>query len=168
MLLRNHPLKSRHSVPNWPPVGNWIGEFVNLRPQGKFALSSRQYLPVFNPSGSFCALTTKIHLNIGCLLFDDYALCQHAAELFRFCCNRSQADIGHFLPTSKRTPKEERKHGNKTKNKPASLCNTRIVLDCWDQRSGNLPSCLRPKTNHYRGAPALAAWRYSFCKRCLQ
>jgi hypothetical protein len=35
MLLRNHPLKSRHSVPNWPPVGNWIGEFVNPRPKGK-------------------------------------------------------------------------------------------------------------------------------------
>jgi hypothetical protein len=105
MLLRNHPLKSRHSVPSWPPVGNWIGEFVNHARKGKSALSSRYYLPVFNPSGSFCALTTKIHLNIGCLLFDDYALCQHAAELFRFCCNRSQADIGHFLPTSNRNPK---------------------------------------------------------------
>src|SRR4030095_13845013 len=99
---------------------------------------------------------------------DDYASCQHAAELFQFCCNRSQADIGQLPPPSKRNPKEERKYGNKTKNKPASLCNTRIVLDGWDQRCSILPTCLRPTTNHYRGAPALATWRYPFCKRCLQ
>ena len=29
MLLRDHPLKSRHGVPNWPPVGTWIGELEN-------------------------------------------------------------------------------------------------------------------------------------------
>ena len=34
MLLRDHPLKSRHGVPNWPPVGTWIGELENTRPKG--------------------------------------------------------------------------------------------------------------------------------------
>jgi hypothetical protein len=48
----------------------------------------------------------------------------------------------------KEKQKEERKYGNKTKNKTASLCNTRIVLDGWDQRSSILPLHLRPTTNH--------------------
>jgi hypothetical protein len=24
MLLRDHPLMSRHGVPNWPPVWTWV------------------------------------------------------------------------------------------------------------------------------------------------
>jgi hypothetical protein len=121
MLLRDHPLKSRHGVPNWPPLGTWISELENTRPKREIGVLKSQ-----------------------------------AQNSFNFCCNRSIADIdlASALPTGiavaekKEKQKEERKYGNKTKNKTASLCNTRIVLDGWDQRSSILPLHLRPTTNH--------------------
>jgi len=38
MLLRDHPLMSRHGVPNWPSVGTWIGELENPCPKGKIGV----------------------------------------------------------------------------------------------------------------------------------
>jgi len=35
MLLRDHPLKSRHGVPNWPPLGAWISELEKHTPEKK-------------------------------------------------------------------------------------------------------------------------------------
>jgi hypothetical protein len=84
MLLRDHPLKSRHGVPNWPPVGTWIGELENTHPK---AFSSRQYHLVSNPStGSFCALTSKIHLTpaVCCLMI-------------MLCANRQQSTSFNLL-----------------------------------------------------------------------
>ena len=36
MLLRDHRLNSRHGVPNWPPVGIWIGELENTHTTALF------------------------------------------------------------------------------------------------------------------------------------
>jgi hypothetical protein len=33
MLLRNHPPKSRHGVPNWPSLGAWTGELEHTPPK---------------------------------------------------------------------------------------------------------------------------------------
>src|SRR5262249_3779850 len=93
MLLRDHPLNSRHGVPNWHPVGIWIGELENTHPK---AFSSRQYLLVIQPVDRFfLCVDYEDSAYIGCLLFNDYALCQQAAEhFFQFCCKHSIADVG--------------------------------------------------------------------------
>jgi len=85
MLLRDHRLNSRHGVPNWPPVGIWIGELENTH-------------------------TTA--------LFNDYALCQQAAEHFlQFYCNASIADVGlaSSFPVVLRLLKKRRKAKGGTK-----------------------------------------------------
>ena len=38
MLLQDHPLKSRHGVPNWPPLGAWISELENTLPKRKIGV----------------------------------------------------------------------------------------------------------------------------------
>ena len=42
MLLRDHPLKSRHGVPNWPPLGTWISELENTRPKREIGVPKSQ------------------------------------------------------------------------------------------------------------------------------
>ena len=42
MLLRDHPLKSRHGVPNWPPLGTWISELENTRPKREIGVLKSQ------------------------------------------------------------------------------------------------------------------------------
>ena len=42
MLLRDHPLKSRHGVPNWPPLGTWISELENTRPKREIGVLESQ------------------------------------------------------------------------------------------------------------------------------
>jgi hypothetical protein len=38
MLLRDHPPKSRHGVPNCSPVGTWIGELEHTRLKGEIGV----------------------------------------------------------------------------------------------------------------------------------
>ena len=86
MLLRDNPLKSRHGVPNWFPVGTGLDELENTHPK---AFSSRQYLLVSNPStGSFCALTSKIHLTPA------PAVC---CLMIMLCANRQQSTSFNLL-----------------------------------------------------------------------
>ena len=42
MLLRDHPLKSRHGVPNWPPLGAWISELENALLKRKIGVLKSQ------------------------------------------------------------------------------------------------------------------------------
>jgi hypothetical protein len=83
MLLRDHPLKSRQGVPNWPLVGTCIGELGNTHPK---AFSSRQYLLVSNPSTGSFGLTSKIHLTptVCCLMI-------------MLCANRQQSTSFNLL-----------------------------------------------------------------------
>jgi hypothetical protein len=74
MLLRDHPLMSRHGVPNWPPVWTWVngpeverpellrGEVGILKWIGLSAMQppDRCYLYIDHEQSSY----------LGCLLFD--------------------------------------------------------------------------------------------------
>jgi hypothetical protein len=42
MLLRDHPLKSRHGVPNWPPLETWINKLENTRPKTEIGVLKSQ------------------------------------------------------------------------------------------------------------------------------
>jgi hypothetical protein len=100
MLLRDHPLMSRHGVPNWPPVWTWVngtevdgpenkfprGEIGILRWVGLSALQppDRCYLYIDHEQSSY----------LGCLLFDDRAFCRYVAKLLESYCNRPIAEIG--------------------------------------------------------------------------
>jgi hypothetical protein len=100
MLLRDHPLMSRHGVPNWPPVWTWVNgpevdgpenkslrsEVGILRWVGLSALQppDRCYLYIDHEQSSY----------LGCLLFDDRAFCRYIAKLLESYCNRPIAEIG--------------------------------------------------------------------------
>jgi hypothetical protein len=67
MLLRDHPPKSRHGVPNWLPVQTGIRELDNTRPNGEIGVLKSEIPPSIQspPTGPFCALTTKVHHILG-------------------------------------------------------------------------------------------------------
>ena len=75
MLLRDHPLKSRHGVPNWFPVGTGLGELGNTRPIGKMGVLKSAIPPHIQPSHEFFLfIDFEDSSYIGCLLFNDYSL----------------------------------------------------------------------------------------------
>jgi hypothetical protein len=86
MLLRDHPLKSRHGVPNWPPVGTSIGELENTRPEGETGVLKSAIPSRIQPADRFfLCIDYEDSSYTGGLLLADYALCQQAAEqLFNF------------------------------------------------------------------------------------
>jgi hypothetical protein len=89
MLLRDHPLRSRHGVPSWPPVWTWVngpkldgpenkfpkGEVGTLIWVGLTALqpADRCYLYIDHEGSSY----------LGCLLFDDDKFCRLRSAVFR-------------------------------------------------------------------------------------
>ena len=119
MLLRDHPLKSRHGVPNWFPVGTGLGELGNTRPIGKMGVLKSAIPPHIQTSHEFfLCIDFEDSSYIGCLLFNDYASCQQAAEHFlQFYCNRSIADVGlaSSFPVVLRLLKKGRKAKGGTK-----------------------------------------------------
>jgi hypothetical protein len=95
MLLRVHPLMSRHGVPNWPPVWTWTDGREDKRPRGEIGILKAVFLSNVKPADRcFLYIDHEGSLYLGGLLFDDYAFCQRIAALLQFCCNRSIAEIG--------------------------------------------------------------------------
>jgi hypothetical protein len=95
MLLRDHPLMSRHGVPNWPPVWTWVDGLENNFPKGEVGIlkwvgltgiepPDRCYLLIYHDESSY----------MGCLLFDDHAFCRYMAKLLESYCNRPISEIG--------------------------------------------------------------------------
>jgi hypothetical protein len=50
MLLRNHPLISRHGVPNWPPAWTWIDGEENKQPNGEIGILKAVLLSRIQPA----------------------------------------------------------------------------------------------------------------------
>jgi hypothetical protein len=95
MLLRHHPLVSRHGVPNWPPVWTWIYGEENQQPNGEIGILKAVLLSRIQPADRcFLLISHQRSDYIGCLLSDDRPFCKHITGVLRFCCNRSIAEIG--------------------------------------------------------------------------
>jgi hypothetical protein len=57
MLLRDHPPKSRHGVPNWLPVQAGIRELDNTRPNGEIGVLKSEIPPsIQSADGSFLCI----------------------------------------------------------------------------------------------------------------
>jgi hypothetical protein len=100
MLLRDHPLMSRHGVPNWPPVWTWVnGPEVdgpeNKFPRGEIGILKWVGLSALQPPNRcYLYIDHEQSSYLGCLLFDDSAFCRHLAKLLESYCNRPIAEIG--------------------------------------------------------------------------
>ena len=71
MLLREHPLVSRHGVCNWPPVWAWTSGLENKRPRGEVGILKAVSLTKLNPpTGAIYTSITKGHhiLAVCCLM----------------------------------------------------------------------------------------------------
>src|SRR5215475_12963519 len=121
MLLRDHPLKSRHGVPNWPPLGAWISELENTLLKRKIGVLKSQAAELLQ----FCCNPYIADIGLSQLLPTGIAVAEKR----------------------KKSKRRKEKYGNKTKNKTASLCSTGNVLDGCDQRSSNLSIRLRSAKN---------------------
>jgi hypothetical protein len=95
MLLRDHPLMSYRGVPNWPPTWTWTDGREDNHPKGEIGILSAVLLSKLQPANRcFLLIFYEESSYVGCLMFDDYAFCNHITELLRFCCNRPIAEIG--------------------------------------------------------------------------
>jgi hypothetical protein len=99
MLLRDHPLMSRHGVPNWPPVWTWVNGEVdgpeNRFPRGEVGILKWIGLSAMQPPDRcYLYIDHEQSSYLGCLLFDDPAFCRHVAKLLESYCNRPIAEIG--------------------------------------------------------------------------
>src|SRR5262245_46225927 len=147
MLLRDHLLKSRHGVPNWHPFRKPVRQnrkYTSARGSGVY---SRLIFPYPMRRWVLCEFMQRFiryRLSVVRLCF-----VPAGSKALQFCGNRPELRQVFLVPLLKKKSKGGNKHGHKTKNKTATLCNGRIILDGCDRRSSNLPTCLRPKTNHY-------------------
>jgi hypothetical protein len=102
MLLRDHPLMSRHGVPNWPPVWTWVnGPEVdgpeNKFPRGELGILKWVGLSAMQPPDRcYLYIDHEQSSYLGCLLFDDPAFCRHVAMLLDRYCNHPIAEIGNI------------------------------------------------------------------------
>ena len=95
MLLRDHPLMSRHYVHNWPPVWTWINGEENEHPNGEVGILKAILLSKIQPPDRcFLLISYQASEYLGCLLFDDHAFCVQVVKLLQDCCNRPIAEIG--------------------------------------------------------------------------
>jgi len=97
MLLREHPLMSRHNVCNWPPIWAWTSGSENKRPRGEIGILKGVSLSKIKPADRcYLYIDHEGSSYMGCLLFDDPAFCSQIVELLDGYCNRSIADIGNL------------------------------------------------------------------------
>jgi hypothetical protein len=95
MLLRDHPLMSRHCVHNWPPVWTWIDGGENEHPEGEVGILKAVLLSSIQPADRcFLLISHQGSEYLGCLLFDDHAFCSQIVKLLQEHCNRPVAEIG--------------------------------------------------------------------------
>jgi hypothetical protein len=95
MLLRDHPLMSRHCVHNWPPVWTWKDGGENEHPNGEVGILKAIVLSRIQPADRcFLLVSHQGSEYLGCLLFDDPAFCKQITNLLQDYCNRPIAEIG--------------------------------------------------------------------------
>jgi hypothetical protein len=86
MQLRNHPLMSFRTSPNWPPAWSRIRGGVDRHPQGEVGIlreivwSPIQVRPL---DRFFLVIEYEGTIYMGCLLFDDAAFCLAIQRLLR-------------------------------------------------------------------------------------
>jgi hypothetical protein len=95
MLFRDHPLMSRHGVPNWPPLWTWVDGLENEFPKGEVGILIWASLTGIQPPDR-CYLLMKHEGSsyMGCLLLDDPAFCRYVTKLLDSSRNRPIADVG--------------------------------------------------------------------------
>ena len=94
MQLRDHPLMSRHGVPNWPPVWRWMDGDSKQSAKGEVGI-----LEEVQPSA---VSSNLIHLvmrhesceYMGTLIFDDLQFCRQIQTLLQEHCGKPIRDIG--------------------------------------------------------------------------
>ena len=93
--MRNHPLMSYRSVPNWPPVWVWTAGKENKQPEGEVGILKNVLLASVKPS-SKCYLIIEHdgESYIGCLLFGDSSFCHLVYRLLENYCGASLQHIG--------------------------------------------------------------------------
>jgi hypothetical protein len=95
MLLRDHPLMSRHGFRNWPPLWIWVEGSEDKSPKGEVGILKWVGLSVIDPP-SRCYLYINLEESsyMGSLLFDDSAFCRYVALFLESYRNRPIAEIG--------------------------------------------------------------------------
>jgi len=95
MLLRDHPLMSRHGVRNWPPVWTWVDGPENKSPRGEIGILIWASLSgIQPPDRCYLLINHEGSSYMGCLLFDDPAFCRYIAKLLDSHSNRPIAELG--------------------------------------------------------------------------
>jgi hypothetical protein len=95
MLLRHHPLMSRHGVRNWPPVWMWLDGGEDEQPTGEVGTLKAVLLSRMQAADRcFLLISHQGSSYIGCLLFDDPAFCRQIVNLMKDYWDRPIAEIG--------------------------------------------------------------------------
>jgi hypothetical protein len=95
MLLRDHPLMSRHGVPSWPPVWNWVDGVENKFPRGEVGILIWVSLTGIQPlDRCYLLMNYEDSSYMGRLLFDNDKFCRYVAQFLEKYCNRPIAEIG--------------------------------------------------------------------------
>ena len=93
MQLRNHSLKPRHGVPNWPPVWTQPKKYSNKTVRGEVGVLT--YVFANNKTTNRCHLVIE-HENeryVGSLIFDDFEFCWMISTLLKNQVGRSVRKI---------------------------------------------------------------------------
>jgi hypothetical protein len=95
MLLRDHPLMSRHGVRSWPPLWTWVDGAEDKFPKGEVGTLIWVSLIGIQPIDKCCLLMNHEGSSyMGCLLFDDDKFCRYVAQFLENYCHYSIAEIG--------------------------------------------------------------------------
>jgi hypothetical protein len=95
MLVRDHPLISYRGISSWPPTWTWIDGGEDKHPTGEIGTLRTTLLSKLQPANRcFLLISYEGATYMGCLLFDDYVLCDQVTKLLQRYCNRPIAEIG--------------------------------------------------------------------------
>ena len=95
MELRNHPLMSYGSVPNWPPAWVWTGGKQNKLHQGEIGILKNVMLAAVEPINKcYLIIEHDGESYIGCLSFADSSFCHRVYRLLERHCGASLKHIG--------------------------------------------------------------------------
>ena len=95
MALRNHPLMSYRSIPNWPPV--WVrraGQELK-RVSGEVGILTQLEQPqIPTMDRLFLRIEYESNSYMGCLLFDDACFCRYIEGVLTSLCGQAISEIG--------------------------------------------------------------------------
>jgi hypothetical protein len=95
MLLRDHPLMSRHGVRSWPPLWTWVDGAEDKFPKGEVGTLIWVSLIGIQPIDKcYLLMNHEGSSYMGCLLFDDDKFCRYVAQFLENYCHYSIAEIG--------------------------------------------------------------------------